>query len=536
MVDLSVLSTFNPNLSSLFNPKGDDISFESELDPFLKSDSHDADKLAKKIQKEAEKLQDKAKQLELVERSIAYIRAKGGSGLSLKVYENLKDEDEANGFPDVFGKSDKVPDIVNNSAPAQVAWEKIASGAAYDHIEKNKTSIAEDLKFARSEADDKKILKVPDNPALVNLKEQLRESGMSEAEADKDISKMLRQIKDSDGKPLLEEGKSVQVEMDSPSNALSSDRTKKLESLRDELTTTVNKAKTPEEAQRILKESVPAFEKLRPDSIKPETFYTEQMREVLAKSDKYKDYAVAANPSLEKIKVDGKELITTNNDKVYVNPDGKFVNFRGREYKVTDDDKIKVEGKEIAIKDIEPSKPEISIFMDKDQNKVEDENLKSMKQYCKDQKLVYEASGNEKALRELNKVEGVLDKTEVALNERRKKEEKEGKNDNNNTLSLIVGIVSALATIVAALGQGGGRTTTVTGGGGYNGQNGQNGGLYPVSDKYGYNRGYQATVDAAYERSNQYLSTLYNNPVRIRASIMRQNGMAAIGGWAGIYK
>jgi uncharacterized protein YicC (UPF0701 family) len=527
MVDLSVLNTFNPvSLSDTKNSGGDGITFESELNPLLKSDSQDADKLAKIIQKEAEKLKsDKAKQLELIERSIAYVRAKGGSDLSSDVYEQLKNKDSSE-FIDVFGKADKVPDAVEKSESAKTAWGQIMTGAAYDHIEKNKNSIAEDLKSALSEADDKKILKVADNPALVNLKEQLMESGMSSTEADKDISKMLRETRDSDGKPLLEEGKSVQIEMDSSSNALSSDRTKKLESLRDELTTRINKAKTPEEAQRILKESVPAFEKLIPDSIKPETFYTEQMQGVLDKSKEYKDYRVAANPSLEKITVDGKELITTNQDKVYVNPDGKFVNSRGREYKVTDDDKIK--GKEIAIKDIEPSKPEISIFMDKDQNKVEDENLTSLKQYCKDQKLVYEASGNEKALRELNKVEGVLDKTEVALNERRKKE---GKNDNNNTLSLIVGIVSALATIVAALSQGGGRTTTVTGSG-YNGQNGQNGqnGLYPVSDKYGYNRGYQATVDAAYERSNQYLSTFYNNPVKTRATIMMRRGMAAING------
>ena len=52
---------------------------------------------------------------------------------------------------------------------------------------------------------------------------------------------------------------------------------------------------------------------------------------------------------------------------------------------------------------------------------------------------------------------------------------------------------------------------------------------YPVSDKYGY-RGCQATVDAAYERSNQYLSTFYDNPAKTRARIMRQNGMAAIDG------
>lgn len=517
MVDLSVLNFEPVSLSSVKNSNGDGITFESQLDPFLKSDSLDADKLAQKIQEEAEKLPDKAKQLELVERSIAYIRAKGRSDLSLKVYENLKDEDKTNGFLDVFGKADKVPDIVKSNETAQAAWNKIASGAAYDYIEKNKTSITKNLSFARSEANDKNILKVS-NPALVNLKEQLMESGMSPEEADKDISKMLRETNGFDGKKLLNETESVQIEMDSPSNTLSADRTKKLENLRDELTASINKAKTPEEVKQILKESVKAFEKLKPDGIETERFYTEQMQEILKKSDKYKDYTVAAVPSLEKITVDGKKLITTNQDKVYVNSDGKFVNSRG---------------KEIAIKDIEPSKPEISILMDKEQNKVEDETLKSQKEYIKDKRLVYEATGNERALRGLDKVEEELDKTEEALKERRKREEKEGKNDNNNTLSLIVGIVSALATIVAALSQGGGRTTTITGGGAYNpqggGYNGQNG-LYPVSDKYGYNRGYQATVDAAYERSNQYLSTFYNNPVKTRATIMRQNGMAAIDG------
>ena len=156
-----------------------------------------------------------------------------------------------------------------------------------------------------------------------------------------------------------------------------------------------------------------------------------------------------------------------------------------------------------------------------------------MKEYIKDQKLVYEANGDEKALRELKKTEKVLDKTEDAVEARRKREEKEGKSDNNDTLKLIVGIIGAVGNIVAALSQGRGKTTTITGGCGYNGQAGYGYGSYYASDKYGYNRGYQATVDAAYQRSNQYLSTLYNNPVRLRASIMRQRGMDAIHNGAG---
>jgi hypothetical protein len=172
--------------------------------------------------------------------------------------------------------------------------------------------------------------------------------------------------------------------------------------------------------------------------------------------------------------------------------------------------------------------------MHKDQDKVEDKSLASMKGYIKDQKLVYEANGDEPALRDLKKAEKVLDKSEDAVKARREKEEKEGKSDNNDTLQLIVGIIGAVATVVAALSQGRGTTTTVTGGCGYNGQAGYGYGSY--SDKYGYNRGYQATVDAAYERSNQYLSTLYNNPVRTRASIMRQNGMYAIQNGAGIHR
>jgi ribosomal protein S7 len=170
MVDLSVLKNFEPvSLSSTKDSSGDGITFESELNPFLKSDSLDADKLAKKIQQEAEKLKaDKAKQLELIERSLAYVRAKGGSDLSSEVYEQLKNKDSSE-FIDVFGKSDKVPTNVENSTSAKVAWGQIMTGAAYDHIEKNKNPIAEDLKSALSEADDKKILKVADNPALVKL-------------------------------------------------------------------------------------------------------------------------------------------------------------------------------------------------------------------------------------------------------------------------------------------------------------------------------------------------------------------------------
>ena len=534
MLDLSVLSIFDPvSLSSTKNSSGEGISFKSKLDPFLKSGSQDADELAKIIEKEAAKSKDEATQLELVEKSLAYIRAKGGNDLSSDVYGQLKDKDSSE-FIDVFGTSDKVPSSVQSNPSAKTAWDKIMTGRAYDHIEENKNSITEDLESARDEADDKKILKVADNPALVNLKEELRENGMSSTEADRDISRMLRETKDSNGKSLLAKDESVEIEMDSPSSALSAGRTKKLEEFRDKLTAKIDKATSPEAAKKILEESVDDFEKLRPSGIKPETFYTEQMQAVLNESKKYKDYHVAATPSLEKITVDGEELIKTTHDKVYVNSDGEFVNSKGEEYEVKDD-KITVDNTKIDIEDIKPSQPEISVFMDKDQNRVEDKSLASMKGYIKDHKLVYEANGDEKALRELKKTEKVLDKTEDAVEARRKREEKEGKSDNNDTLKLIVGLISALAPVVAVLCQGRGTTTTVTGGCGYNGQAGYGYGSY-ASDKYGYNRGYQATVDAAYERSNQYLSTLYNNPVRTRASIMRQNGMYAIQNGAGIHR
>jgi hypothetical protein len=473
-------------------------------------------------------LEDEAKKLELIERSLAYVRAKGGSDLSSDVYGQLKDKDSSE-FIDVFGTSDKVPDRVESNPSAKTAWEKIMTGRAYDHIEENKNSIEEDLDSARCEADDKKILKVADNPALVNLKAELMESGMYSKEADKDISRMLRETN------LLESGESVKIEMDSPSSASSAGRTKELESLRDKLTERINKAETPEAAKEILEKSVDDFEALRPSGVTPETFYTEQMQAVLDESKKYKDYHVAATPSLEKITVDGKELIKTTNDKVYVNSAGKFVNSKGKEYEVKDDKKITVGGTEIDIEDI-TSQPEISVFMHKDSDKVEDKSLASMKEYIKDQKLVYEANGDEQALRELKKTEKVLDKSEDAVEARRKREEKEGKSDNNDTLQLIVGIIGAVGNIVAALSQGRGKTTTITGGCGYNGQAGYGYGSYYASDKYGYNRGYQATVEAAYQRSNQYLSTLYNNPVRLRASIMRQNGMYAIQNGAGIHR
>ena len=205
MLDLSVLKTFNPvSLGDTKNSGGDVISrFKENLDKDIKNEN--ADELARIIAREAKKSLDKAKQLELVERSIAYIRA-NNSGLSLKVYENLKDEDKANGFLDVFGTADKVPDIVNKNSSAQLAWGRIASGAAYDHIKENIESIRDDLNFAFDETEidnGKKILKVT-TPALQNLKlqlmEPLKEDGMSDEAAgkaaDKDITEMLREVRD----------------------------------------------------------------------------------------------------------------------------------------------------------------------------------------------------------------------------------------------------------------------------------------------------------------------------------------------------
>lgn len=548
MLDLSVLSIFDPvSLSSTKNSSGEGISFESKLDPFLKSGSQDADKLAKIIEKEAAKSTDEAKKLELIERSLAYIRAKGGNDLSSKVYDNLKDEDRTNGFIDVFGTADKVPSSVQSNPSAKTAWDKIMTGRAYDHIEENKNSIIEDLESARDEADSNKIEVA--NPALVNLKEELMENGMSGKEADKDISRMLRETN------LLKSGERVEIELGSVSNTLSPSRTRDLERYRDSLTERINRARTPEAAKRILEEEevIKGFEKLRPKGIKPEVFYTEQMQAVLDGStlqkfnDENKNYTVAAIPSLKKIKaeVDGKEqeLIPTSNENVFVNSGGNFVvKQKNDKYSIIEpkEGKIKVDETTIDITDIKPSQPKIRILMNTNENKVEDESITATRQYLEDQKLVYGARNDEEAKQAkqaLDREIDLLNESKVALAERRKKEEKEGKSDNNDTLQLIVGIISAVGTIVAALRQGRGTTTTVTGGSGYNRQYGYGYGSYaPYPDKYGYNRGYQATVDEAHRRSEQYLSTLYNNPVRTRASIMRQNGMYAIQNGAGIHR
>ncbi|MFM7457632.1 MAG: hypothetical protein ACKO3R_03095, partial [bacterium] len=173
MVDLSVLNIFEPvSLISTKNRNGDGITFKSNLNQYIRSNN--ADQLAKIIQKEAARLEDEAKKLELIERSLAYIRVKGGSDLSSDVYEQLKDKDSSE-FIDVFGAADKVPSSVQSNTSAKTAWGKIMTGRAYDHIEENKDSIQEDLGSARSEAGGSKILKVADNPALVNLKEELME-------------------------------------------------------------------------------------------------------------------------------------------------------------------------------------------------------------------------------------------------------------------------------------------------------------------------------------------------------------------------
>ena len=537
MLDLSVLRTFNPvSLSETKNSSGEGISFESQLDPLLNSGSPDADELAQKIQEEANRTTNQEDQLELIERSLAYIREKD-STLSLQVYENLTDNNENNGFIDVFGKELTVPKIVrtNPTAMAAEAWEKIMSGAAYDHIEENKNSIVADLKSARSEAeaDDEKIF--VNNPALVNLKEQLMESGMSFEEADEDISNMLREIEASDGVYLLEADESVQIS--NSSTALSAKRTDELERLRDELTRKINAAATPGQARLILegKGTIDAFERLRPeDDIEPEQFYTQQMQAVLDES-KYDGYTVAAVPSLEKITLDGEELIKTTNDKVFVSSDGQFVDNEGEEYEITDD-RIIVDDAAIDIEDIKPPEPEISILMDESQNKVEDESLDSSIQYMKDRKLVYQANGDMTALScVLDRTLKIAEEVKEALPERREREEQAGLSDNNNTLTLIMGIISAIGAIVAALSQGGGSTTTVTdGGGGYNRQDGYGyGSYYPVSDKYGYNRGRQATINAADERHGQYREVFLNNPVQERTRHLRTNGMRLIQGQDG---
>ena len=171
--------------------------------------------------------------------------------------------------------------------------------------------------------------------------------------------------------------------------------------------------------------------------------------------------------------------------------------------------------------------------MNEKKNNVEDKAIEEGREYIEDSKDVHTARGDKEAVKELGKKEKTLDAAEEAL--KKKRESGDDKDGKDNTLMMIVGIISAIATVVAALSQGSGKTVTVSDSGGYNrgGGGGYGYGSYYANDKYGYNRGYETTVAKAYERSNQYLSTIYDNPVRTRASIMRKNGMAAIQGQNG---
>ena len=529
-----------PSVESTKNDGGDGLSdpLKAEIDSIVNSTKGDADakavQIAKIIEKEANGLTHDEKKLTLEHKSLTYIRAKD-SNLFAKVHEKLTDAKKDNGYIDTIGIEQKLPAIVEEGKndTAKAAWDGIVSGLAYNHIEGNEESIKNSLGKARGAAGTNKILET-DNKALRDLKKELMKNMSAEA-ADEDISTMLK------SKNLLKSGESVKIEIESSSTTSSKDTTKDLEDLKSQLITEINKpGTTPEQVKAILSRSVDKFEKFRPkDNIEPEIFYSEQMQDVLKRSDNYKDYSVAATASLRK---EG-GLIKTTNKEVFVNRDGKFVNDEGRIYKVVDDE-IEVNGKKINIKDIKASEPKISIVMDQDRAKVENKTLELGGLYIEDQKLVHKARGDQYAQDRLDDRKGILDEARAAVKAKR---DREGKSGSNDTLTSIIGIVSALATIVAAL-SGGGRTTSITGGADYNGQNGygygsygQNGGGDPrISDKYGYNRGYQATIDAAYERSNQYLSTMQFNPylppgvthtaVSTRARTMRNAGMNVIQG------
>jgi len=531
MVDLSVFNVFTPasfdEIKS--NTDGAGISFEDSLNAGIKD--KDAEALAQIIRAKTKDLDDEDK-LAQIERSLAYIRGKGGSELSLEVYEKIKNED-SNEFIDVFGRNDNMPSNIQTDSAARSEWDKIMSGAAYDYIEENKESIDTSIKAADKETKNgKTIYDVDDNQSLSKLKNQLIENGMDGEDADADISKMLRE------KGLLKENESVKISVDSSESLSETDKKKGLEKLRTELTEKVKNADSPEEVQKILEASVDELEKYRPKNgaDEPEKFYTEEMQKILNDADK--GYYVAATPALEKnkngdikVKVDGKV-----SDSVFVNSDGEFVGKDGKELKERTKDgteQVQVGDRWIDKEDIKPSDPKINVYVNEKKNNVEDKAIEEGREYIEDSKDVHTARGDKEAVKELGKKEKTLDAAEEAL--KKKRESGDDKDGKDNTLMMIVGIISAIATVVAALSQGSGKTVTVSDSGGYNrgGGGGYGYGSYYANDKYGYNRGYETTVAKAYERSNQYLSTIYDNPVRTRASIMRKNGMAAIQGQNG---
>lgn len=537
MVDLSVFNVFTPASFKDIeqNDSGAVISFEDSLNAGIKD--KDAYALAKIIKDKTKTLNDEDK-LAQIERSLAYIRGKGGSELSLEVYEKIKNED-SNQFIDVFGRNDNMPSSIQTDSAARSEWDKIMSGAAYDYIEENKKSIDTSIKAADKETKNgKTIYDVDDNQSLSKLKNQLIENGMDGEDADADISKMLRE------KGLLKENESVKISVDSSESLSETDKKKGLENLRTELTEKVKNADSPEEVQKILEASVDELEKYRPKNgaDEPEKFYTEEMQKILNDADK--GYYVAATPALEKnkngdikVKVDGKV-----SDSVFVNSDGEFVGKDGKLKERTKDgtEQVQVGDRWIDKEDIKPSDPKINVYVNEKKNNVEDKAIEEGREYIEDSKDVHTARRDKEAVKELKKKEKTLDAAEEAL--KKKRESGDDKDGKDNTLMMIVGIISAIATVVAALSQGSGKTVTVSDSGGYNrgGVGGYGYGSYYANDKYGYNRGYGATVNAAYHRSNQYLSTLQFDPSRppgvtntavsTRASIMRENGTNAIQG------
>lgn len=535
MVDLSVFNVFTPASFKDIeqNDSGAVISFKDSLNANIK----DADALANIIKNKTKDLNDEDK-LTQIERALAYIRGKGGSELSLEVYEKIKNED-GNEFIDVFGRNDNMPSNIQTDSAARSEWDKIMSGAAYDYIEENKKSIDTSIKAADKETKNgKTIYDVDDNQSLSKLKNQLIENGMDGEDADADISKMLRE------KGLLKENESVKISVDSSESLSETDKKKGLENLRTELTEKVKNADSPEEVQKILEASVDELEKYRPKNgaDEPEKFYTEEMQKILNDADK--GYYVAATPALEKnkngdikVKVDGKV-----SDSVFVNSDGEFVGKDGKLKERTKDgtEQVQVGDRWIDKEDIKPSDPKINVYVNEKKNNVEDKAIEEGREYIEDSKDVHTARRDKEAVKELKKKEKTLDAAEEAL--KKKRESGDDKDGKDNTLMMIVGIISAIATVVAALSQGSGKTVTVSDSGGYNrgGVGGYGYGSYYANDKYGYNRGYGATVNAAYHRSNQYLSTLQFDPSRppgvtntavsTRASIMRENGTNAIQG------
>lgn len=251
-----------------------------------------------------------------------------------------------------------------------------------------------------------------------------------------------------------------------------------------------------------------------------EAFFAKRINELLETSDdpKLKDARVSVSARLA---TTDKGYILTDKEDIFVSKSGKFVDKDGKTYEVKD-------GKigDIDIKDIRAQDPKFQIHITKDKDDITETSKSAIagtKEFNKQQLAVATAQKDEDAKTALRDSQTKLDKAEAGV----KASEKEKDKNSQMTAMIVMGIISGLTNIAVALcGQRNGSYMNGSGYGcgGYG--NGCQGGPAVWSDKYGYARG--LTVPYAYNRSNQYLSTIYNNVVKTRASIMRNNGMNAI--------